>query len=444
MDETASLIFENSRKIMSGGMGNETADEIKKRILDSFYVAYGAMNAEPVNIERMALLPSSGKMNSTLYFTKRKAAVDVATLINGSMTRYHDFSDTYLSKEALHPSDNIPPVFAMAEPMESEGEEIIRSMETSYEVIGALSDAVSIRDRGWDHVTYISISAAAGLSSLMGHDIDRFINTLNLAINNNISLRQTRAGELSMWKGCTASNASRNSVFAALLADSGFTGPSPIFNGEMGFFKQVSGTFSLDFAKNHVLQTMIKNYPVEFHAMSAAQAALDLKEKVNGDILGIEVETFEVAHRIIIRDPEKLRPKTKETADHSMPYIIAYCLTYGKPGLDAYDAEYLSDSNILSRIDMMRFTVSDRFNKMYPESLPVRINIRTSTGQYEKEIIVPKGHYKDPYSWDDLLAKGMSIMGEENAKEMLNVVRTMEKRNVNEIVEVMSSVKNER
>ena len=444
MDETASLIFENSRKIMSGGMGSETADEVKKRILDSFYVAFGAMNAVPVNIERKALLPSSGKMNSTLYFTDQKAAVDVATLINGSMTRYHDFSDTYLSKEALHPSDNIPPVIAMAESLGSGGQEVIKSIEAAYEVIGALSDAVSIRDRGWDHVTYISISAAAGISSLMGHDHEKFINTLNLAINNNISLRQTRAGELSMWKGCTASNASRNSVFAALLADSGFTGPSPIFSGEMGFFRQVSGPLSLDFGKNHILQTMIKNYPVEYHAMSAAQAALDLKKKIKGDILGIEVETFEVANKIIIKDPEKLRPKTKETADHSMPYIIAYCLTYGKPGLDAYDEKYLADSRILSLIDRMKFSVSDRFNKLYPESLPVRIRVKTSTGEYEREITVPKGHYKDPYSWNDLLDKGTSIMGEENARKLMDVVRTMEKRNVREIVEVMSSVKNER
>jgi 2-methylcitrate dehydratase len=444
MDETARLIFENSRKIMSQGMGNETADEIKKRILDSIYVAYGSINAEPITIEKKALLPSSGKRNSTLYFTKEKAAVDVATLINGSMTRYHDFSDTYLSKEALHPSDNIPPVLAMAETLESGGEEIIRSIEAAYEVIGALSDAVSIRDRGWDHVTYISVSSAAGLSSIMGHGIDKFINTLNLAINNNISLRQTRSGELSMWKGCTASNASRNSVFAALLADSGFTGPSPIFSGEMGFFKQVSGPFTLDFNKNHILQTMIKNYPVEYHAMSAAQAALELRETISGEILGIEVETFEVANKIIIKDPEKLRPRTKETADHSMPYIIAYCLTYGRPGLDAYDARYLTDGKILSKIDLMKFTVSERFNKMYPESLPVRIKVRTSTGEYEKEITVPKGHYKNPYSWEDLLEKGASIMGKANARSLYDVVRSLEKRGVNELFEVMSSVKNER
>ncbi|WP_393971638.1 MmgE/PrpD family protein [Oxyplasma meridianum] len=444
MDETANLIFENSRKIMSHGMGDETADEIKKRILDSIYVAYGSINAQPIVIERASLLPSSGKRNSTIYFTRQQAAVDVATLINGSMTRYHDFSDTYLSKEALHPSDNIPPVLAMAETLESNGQDTIRSLEAAYQVIGALSDAVSIRDRGWDHVTYISISAAAGLSSIMDHESDKFINTLNLAINNNISLRQTRSGELSMWKGCTASNASRNSVFAALLADSGFTGPSPIFSGEMGFFRQVSGPFSLDFSKNHILQTMIKNYPVEYHAMSAAEAALQLRESIKGEITGIEVETFEVANRIIIKDPEKLRPKTKETADHSMPYIIAYCLTYGRPGLDAYDSKYLNDKKILSKIDMTKFTVSDRFNKMYPGSLPVRINVKTSIGEYEKEITVPKGHYKNPYSWEDLLNKGISIMEEKDAKDLFDVVRSLDKRDVVDLFEVMSNVKNER
>ncbi len=249
------------------------------------------------------------------------------------MTRYLDFNDTYLSKEALHPSDNIPPpLIAVGYAMSLGGEELLRASYVSYQVVGALSDAVSIRDRGWDHVTYISVSSAAGIANLMGLTEERFENALSLGINNNISMRQTRAGELSMWKGFTAANACRNSVFAALLAQKGFTGPSHIFTGgEMGFFKQVSGEFDLDLSVDRVPRTMIKNYPVEYHAMSAAEAADELRKEIRGDIESVSVDTFRVAHTIIIKDPEKLRPRTKETADHSMPYIIAYTLLHGAP-----------------------------------------------------------------------------------------------------------------
>ncbi len=434
-------IYEYSEKLMESKIDEQISEEIKKRIVDSIFVSYGARNAEPVKIAERALLPSKGKLNSPIYFRSRKASVDIATFLNGSMTRYLDYNDTYLSKEALHPSDNIPPILAYGYSIEENGERMIKSIGVAYQVVGALSDAVSIRDRGWDHVTYISISSAAGLAALNGYDRDKFIHTLNLGINNNISLRQTRAGELSMWKGTTAANASRNSVFAAMLAGEGFTGPSPIFEGEMGFFKQVSGEFKLDFTKNYILKTMIKNFPVEYHAMSAVEAALNIKEKIGKEkIEDIRVDTFSVAHKIIVKDPEKLRPKTKETADHSMPYIIAYSLLYGSPNPSSFSKKYLEDSKILSLIDKMKVSVSPEYDKMYPEYLPVKITVFTKSGKEESEVLFPKGHFRNPYSWDDLQSKGERIMdSRDRAKEILEAGKKFERISAKEFFDVVNN-----
>ena len=323
---------------------------------------------------------------------------------------------------------------------ELNGEDVAKAASLAYDVVGALSDAVSIRDRGWDHVTYISISSAAGLGLLLGFDEKKYENLINLAINNNISLRQTRAGELSMWKGCTASDASRNSVFAALLAMEGFTGPSPIFTGEMGFFKQVSGDFELDLAHGKVLRTMIKNFPVEYHAMSAAEVALYLRDHIKGKIESIEVETFEVAHKIIIKDPEKLRPKTRETADHSMPYIVAYTLKYGAPTPNSYDDVHLKDPEILKLIDISKYKVTQRFNEMYPENLPVKITVVTDQGNYIGQLEVPKGHFRKPYTWEDLENKGQKVMGSDNARILINFMKGFENKQVRELFEVISDV----
>lgn len=440
MDKIVNLLFQHSAEVGSKSLDPKVLDEIKKRIADSIITSYGAMNAPPVTIEKRALLPSSGKLNSPVYFTGKEASVDNATFINGSMTRYLDFNDTYLSKEALHPSDNVPPILSMAYALGMDGMDASKAISVAYDVVGALSDAVSIRDRGWDHVTYISISSAAGLGLLLGLDNAKYENLINLAVNNNVSLRQTRAGELSMWKGCTASDASRNSVFAALLALEGFTGPSPIFTGEMGFFKQVSGNFELNLEHGKVLKTMIKNFPVEYHAMSAAEVALNLRSELKGKITKVEVETFEVAHKIIIKDPEKLRPKTRETADHSMPYIVAYTLKNGAPNPTSYDDTYLQDPEILRIIDNSTYKVTQRFDDMYPGELPVKIRITTDAGTYEQEMDVPKGHFKKPYSWEDLEMKGQSVMGEDNAKILVNFARSLEKRSIRELFEVISDV----
>jgi len=438
-------IFDYSQEVMDAKLHASESDAIKKRIVDSVFVAYGARNCEPVRIVKAALLPSSGKYNSRIYFSGTRASVDVATFINGSMTRYLDYNDTYLSKEALHPSDNIPPILCCADSLGLKGDAVLKSIKVAYQLVCALSDAVSIRDRGWDHVTYVSASCAAGVASLMELDEKKFGHAINLAINNNISMRQTRAGELSMWKGCTAGNASRNSVFACLLAKEGLTGPAPIFEGEMGFFKQVSGKFDLDLKKDRILKTMIKNHPVEYHAMSGVDAALKLRKRMRGNIKKVEVDTFHVAYNIIAKDPEKLRPKTKETADHSLPYIIAYTLLHGAPNLDSYNARYLSDKRILDLVDRMKFNISRKFDSMYPEYLPIKVTVITDKGGFEEEVHVPRGHFKDPYSWEDLKKKGISIMKDEDiATDIINVGKTIEKRDVSELFDVIGNVNSKR
>ncbi|MCL4452366.1 MAG: MmgE/PrpD family protein [Candidatus Thermoplasmatota archaeon] len=439
MDAVVQNIYDYSSEI--GKMLNGAVkEELKKRLADSFLVAYGAREADPIRGERNALLPSTGKHNSSIYFTDQRAESSIAAMLNGSMTRYLDFNDTYLSKEALHPSDNFPPLVALAESLGKKGKDLLEAAALSYSVICGLSDAVSIRDRGWDHVTYISISTAAGLAYLGNLESKKFENCISIGINNNISLRQTRAGELSMWKGLTASNASRNSVFAYYLAESGVTGPSDVFTGEMGFFKQVSGKFTLHLDMNRILKTMIKNYPVEYHAMSAVESCESLHSSLKGDIKNIEVETFSVADRIIIKDPEKKRPKTKETADHSMPYLIAYTLLYGRPGPESYSPEHLNDKRILALIDKMKFTVSERFDQLYPEHLPFRVEIKTSSEEVENEIIDPKGHHRNPFTWDDILQKGRSMMSEASTREIVTAVKTIENRDISEIMEILADV----
>ena len=417
-----------------------TKEELKKRIVDSLFVSYGARNSDAVKKSKDGLLPSSGRKNAPIYYDNRTAAVDVATYLNGCMTRYLDYNDTYLSKEALHPSDNVPPILSYAYSLDADGLEVIRALAASYQVVGAFADAFSIRDKGWDHVTYISISSAAGLGVLNNFEKSKFINNLNLAINNNISLRQTRAGELSMWKGCTAANAARNSVFAALLASEGFTGPSPIFEGEMGFFKQITGKIGIDLEKNRVVRTMIKNFPVEYHAMSAIEAALSIKDQMNGEkIKSVKVDTFSVAHKIIVKDPEKLRPKTKETADHSLPYMIAYTLLYGAPDPSSFEPRYLNDKKILDVIDSTKFEVTKEFDSMYPEYLPVKISVKTDSLEYEKEVTVPKGHFRNPYDWKDLENKGMRLIGdEEKVKMIVEMGKRFESASTRELFEAVN------
>nr|MEB3860004.1 MmgE/PrpD family protein [Desulfurococcales archaeon] len=189
----------------------QVIEELKKRFVDTMAVAIGAFNEKPVIIARKLAMGTSGPLYpATIWGTGHAAAAQQAVFANGCATRYFDFNDTYLSKEALHPSDTIPAVVAAAEVADATGREILEGMAVSYEIAGALADSYSVRGRGLDHVVYINIASAVGAAKVLGLDVEGIENAINIATTTSLALRQTRAGELSMWKGCAAAHAAAN------------------------------------------------------------------------------------------------------------------------------------------------------------------------------------------------------------------------------------------
>ena len=225
-----------------------TINETKARVIDALGCAVGAYGERPVVMARRAAAKLRRGGGSTVLGTGSTTSPDLAAFVNGLMVRYFDYNDTYLSKEPAHPSDNLSPCFAVGESEGSSGKDLIAAVVAAYEVQCRLCDAADIRHRGWDHVNYGLVSTSLAASKLMGLDPRKATHSVNIALSGHVAMRQVRAGELSMWKGASFANAARNGVFAAFLAREGMTGPAPVFEGEMGFFRQVSGPFELDVA----------------------------------------------------------------------------------------------------------------------------------------------------------------------------------------------------
>jgi 2-methylcitrate dehydratase len=330
-----------------------------------------------------------------------------------------------LSLEPAHPSDNFAAVLAAADVAASGGREIITAAVLAYEIQCRLCDAASIRSRGWDHVTYGAFSTAAAAAKLLRLDAGRIEQALNLAGTPNVTLRQTRAGELSEWKGCAFANAARNGVFAALLAGEGLTGPAPLFEGEMGFFKQVSGEFKLPALAGEqggggaggggrgddgfmIKRTSIKFWPAEYHSQSAIHAALELRPQIGdpAEIASVDVHSFDAAVDIIGKDPEKWRPRTRETADHSLPYCTAVALMDGDVTLDSFSAERLRDQALLELVSRIRIHRDAALTARYPRGIPNRLTMtlrdgRTLTAENE----FPRGHDQNPMSDEEVEGK---------------------------------------
>ncbi len=254
----------------------------RHRLLDALACAVGAFGEPAPEIARQVAARFTGSPAATLIGGGRSAP-DWAAFANGVHIRYLDCNDTYLSLEPAHPSDNWAAVMAAGQAGGADGKAWITAAAVAYEVQCRLCDAASIRARGWDHTTYGSLSSALAAAKLLGLPHDKTLHALGIAGTTGTALRLTRAGELSMWKGCAFAFAARNGVFAALLAQAGLTGPAPLFEGEMGFFQQVSGPFSLaqlggSAAGSWMLpKTSIKFVPAEYHSQSAIDAAFKLR-----------------------------------------------------------------------------------------------------------------------------------------------------------------------
>ena len=218
--------------------------EARRRLLDTIGCAVGRDRRAGSRDRAAGCLRVQGRPSSALVGGGRSAP-DWAAFANGVHIRYLDANDTYLSLEPAHPSDNWAAIWAAGEAAGASGEDWITAAAVAYEVQCRLCDAASLRARGWDHTTYGSISATLAAARLFRLDHAGTVHALGIAATTGTALRLTRAGELSMWKGCAFAFAARNAVFAAQLAALGMTGPAPLFEGEMGFMQQVSGPFEL-------------------------------------------------------------------------------------------------------------------------------------------------------------------------------------------------------
>ncbi len=413
--------------------------EVKRRFLDSIATAVGAMPSDAHAIVRRCALRFRSDPAATL-FGGGQSSVEWATFLNGLLIRYLDYNDTYLSLEPAHPSDNLAAVLAVGETVKAGGPALIVAAVLAYEVQCRLCDAASLRKHGIDHVTYGALSSCAAACKLLGLDVARTTHALGIAGVCNVALRQTRAGEMSEWKGCAFANAARNGVFAALLAGEGLTGPAPIFEGELGFQALVTReSFDLPTLGGRdtpfmINQTYVKFWPAEYHSQSAIDAALQLRGEIGdpAEIVGIDVRTFNAAVDIIGKDPEKWRPKTRETADHSLPYCIAVAILDGDVTDHQFDDAHLADPRVLGLVAKIQLHRDAELSARYPRGIPNRLTVKLADGRtLVREVEFPRGHALNPMTDAEVEKKFRTMVepryGKERAERIVAACWGLEK-----------------
>ncbi|MFC4244120.1 MmgE/PrpD family protein [Gryllotalpicola reticulitermitis] len=333
---------------------DEVADMVVNRVIDNAAVAAASLvRAAPAAARAQALAHpiSIGGAGSTVFGAPRRASVEWAAWANGVAVRELDFHDTFLAAEYSHPGDNIPPVVAVAQHAAARGLtglDVIRGIATGYEVQIDLARAISLHAHKIDHVAHLGPSAAAAIGSLLGLDADTIYQAVGQALHTTTATRQSRKGAISSWKAYAPALAGKVAVEAIDRAMRGQTSPTPIWEGEDGVIAWLldgpDAAYDVALpapgdAKRAILDSFTKEHSAEYQA----QAWIDLARKLHNEypllfddperIESIVLKTSHHTHYVIgsgANDPQKYSPDaSRETLDHSVPYIFTVALQDG-------------------------------------------------------------------------------------------------------------------
>jgi 2-methylcitrate dehydratase len=435
-----------ARRVRYEDMSVEARQQLKIRVLDALGCAFGALEGPPIMLLRAQLEDFGGKPLATVI-GGGKTAPDRAAFYNSALVRYLDFNDSYIAKkETCHPSDNLGAVLAASEYTRQSGKEFLIALALAYQVQCRLSDVAPVRAKGFDHTTQGAYAAAAGVARALGLDEQGIANAVAISGTANNALRVTRTGALSNWKGLAYPNTAFSATHAAFLAMRGITGPLEVFEGNKGLMDAITGPFALDWAREDleaVRRTSVKKYNAEFHSQSVLEGVLELRAARQlhaEEIERIQIDIFDVAYHIIGggEEGDKQQVRTKEEADHSLPYMVAVALLDG----DVAPAQYLPERIVRADVQNLLRRVSIRpdeaLSQRFPAEMPCRIQISLTDGRtlsIEKRDY--QGFYTRPMSWEQAVAKFERLAAPyTDAAQRAAIIETVAHLEIKEIAEL--------
>jgi len=412
MDKTTTTLANYVAGLTYDQLTPSAVGAIKKRLIDSIGCAIGGYKSEPAGIARRLAAEASGKPPARILGSGESTSMEMAAFANAVMVRYLDCNDTFISKGSGHPSDMIPACLAVAEAHHASGKDTMAAVAAAYEIFTGFADVVGLRERGWDQGVFVVLGTAAAAAKLLGLNGAQIAEALSIAVSSNIPTRQARAGELAMWKGCATAAAARGGVFSALLAQKGMTGPTAPIEGKHGMWEQITGPFQMGKlggagAPFGIERTNLKFFPAEYHSQAPLWVALELRKKVrHEDIESIDIQTYYTAWSEIGSEPEKWDPQTRETADHSLPYLFALGLVDGAIRADSFSDERLRDPRLRQLMPKISISENKEFTREFPGKLTSRFEVKMRDGKTLVETAsYPKGHAKNPMNDADVEGK---------------------------------------
>ena len=414
MDDMLRSIVDFTGDMDYESLSAEAVSRVVRHTADTVGCGAGGFDSRPARIAREMASGVSGPLVASVYGLPEKALVDAAAFANVSANRNLDFNDFGLSG---HPSDMIAALFGMAEATGATGPDLICAVYLAYEIATALAEASPLSERGWDQGLYCSIAAAAAMAKLLRLDPSETANAVSLAVVPSLPLRATRSGELSEWKGSATAHALMTASFAVRLAARGLNGPPDPFEGKDGLFDKALPPFKVTFSAvagrpSAIERASLKRYPACFWGQTGIEAMLRLRTKIDpGHVESVEVATCHAAFWVVGGGrgdaEEKWNPSTRETADHSMPYMLAVTLLDGLIDDDSFSDQRREDAAVRAAMRRIKVTESPELTSRAGRDIcPTQVTITMADGHRIGEVCdIPRGHPDNPMTDTEIREK---------------------------------------
>ncbi|NOZ03398.1 MAG: MmgE/PrpD family protein [FCB group bacterium] len=437
MEKTISRIMaEFAVNLQFEDLPEDVIHEAKRYLYDSIGCAYGSMETPDVNAILSIYREMGGREEATVIgFGDELPAVNTA-LINSLMIRALDFNDIYWKEDPSHPSDIIPAALAMGEKTDASMKAVIVAIVLAYEFEQRLCEFAKpgVRERKWHHATLTQFVSPIVAGKMLGLNVDQMVNAVGINGCHNHTIGCPTAGKLTMMKNTVDPMAVQTGVFAALMAQKGYTGTEAVFEGKEGLMDVFGpawepGILTDGLGENwRILQCSMKAFPTE--ALTHTHITATLKAVIENDIKPEAIEKVVVTTIAracdILFDPHKYEPDSRETADHSLPYCLARAILDRKITTQTFEDEKINDPKLKAIIHRIKGEASVEFERMFPAKQPSRVTIHTKDGnEYSVYLEYPKGDPREPMTMEDLETKFNSLAGGKIAKKDLGELKEM-------------------
>jgi len=425
-------------------LSQDAVYQAKRFLLDSVGCALGGYQQHDVKIALEVLDEIAGNGPATVIGTGKRMDPVSACLANALMIRCMDYNDIYWKQDPSHPSDIFPAAMACCERAKSGGKELIVGLVLGHEFEMRLCEAAfpGIRERGWHHATLTAFVAPIVAGRALYLRWEQIQHAIGISASRHCTLGAVTAGKLTMMKNTVDPMATQSGVLAALMADKDYTGPEHVIDGKEGLTHCFGPEWKLNLLTDglgeswRITQCGMKFFPTEALTHAPISAVLDLVKENDlhpENVTKIQIRSLARAADIL-SDPSKYDPRTKETADHSLPYVIAAALVDRQVTPAQFEMKKIMDATIRAQLKKVEVVADPEIEKVFPALQRVIVNITTSDGRsFTKQLDYPKGDPRNPLSDQEIeekfsaLAEGVLSPGAQ--KKLKDAIWNLEKSN---------------